>query len=69
MTAALEARVTLESDVDKVMQGSLPILDGALDIGHALALLKKHPAVLVSKAGKLQGILTKYDFVEEFTRR
>lgn len=64
MDAAVRDPDVLEVELDKVMEGSLPILDADLDVDHAIAQLKQHPAVLIKEDGDVVGIATKYDLVE-----
>jgi predicted transcriptional regulator len=48
----------------KVMTDPLPVVEEDTDIEEVHALLKKHPGVLISRKGKIVGIITRSDLLK-----
>ncbi len=53
-----------KTQVSKAMDDSMPIVSEKEVLGNISDLLKSNPAVLVSKKGKIIGIITKYDLLK-----
>lgn len=52
--------------VKEVMEDAPPIISEDADIGLVTSLLKHSPLVIVSKHGKMKGLITKADILEKF---
>lgn len=66
MTRALEQPTVLDRPVREVMEPSLPVVDaGSATDRLAPMLTRESPAALVEQAGKLIGIVSRYDVLRE----
>jgi cystathionine beta-synthase len=59
----------ISAPVSQVMQPSLPIIESTAPVSSAVSLLKDNPAVLVRRAGKIAGILSRYDLLAYLAKR
>jgi predicted transcriptional regulator len=57
-------RITLESPVGEVMDEPFPQLDQSAPLTVVTELLKYDPAVLLTRKGKITGIITKSDLLK-----
>ncbi|HEX4600733.1 MAG TPA: pyridoxal-phosphate dependent enzyme [Gemmatimonadales bacterium] len=66
MARALEEPTTLDTPVGDVMDPPFPVVDADLPVERLTALLSREtPAALVRRAGKIAGIVTRYDVLHQ----
>ena len=66
MAKALERPATLDQAVEEVMDAPFPVVDADLPVERLTALLSREtPAALVRRAGKIAGIVTRYDVLHQ----
>jgi cystathionine beta-synthase len=58
-------RDLLEAPVSKVMDKSFPTVDVDADINVVSRKLRSHPAVLIEEYGRITGIITRHDVLEQ----
>jgi predicted transcriptional regulator len=51
------------------MQPPFPIVESTAPVSSAVSLLKDHAAILVRRAGKIVGILSRYDLLAYLAKR
>ncbi|MGQ0536728.1 MAG: CBS domain-containing protein, partial [Methanobacteriota archaeon] len=59
---------TLDQPVATLMAPPFPTVDEAQPLGRASEILHRHPAVLVVRAGRPIGIVTRFDLVQQLSR-
>jgi cystathionine beta-synthase len=66
MARALEEPTTLDQPVQDVMDAPFPVVDADLPVERLTTLLSREtPAALVRRAGKIAGIVTRYDVLHQ----
>ena len=66
MTRALVQPALLDRPVREVMDGPFPAVDAAFPADRLLPMLtKESPATLVQKEGRLIGIISRYDLLQQ----
>ncbi len=66
MARALEHPALLDRPVREVMEPPLPVVDASMTTDRLAAILtRESPAVLVQKEGKLVGIVSRYDLLQQ----
>ncbi|HEX8906460.1 MAG TPA: pyridoxal-phosphate dependent enzyme [Longimicrobiaceae bacterium] len=67
MGKVLEDTGVLDRSVQHVMEAPLPVVDGHVELPSVTRLLSRNPAVLVRRAGRLEGIVTRFDVMRYVT--
>jgi cystathionine beta-synthase len=66
MTKALAQPTVLDRPVREVMEGAFPVVDAAFPTDRLAPMLtRENPATLVQKDGKLIGIVSRYDLLQQ----
>ena len=66
MTKALAQPAVLDRPVREVMEGAFPVVDAAFPTDRLAPMLtRENPATLVQKDGKLVGIVSRYDLLQQ----
>jgi cystathionine beta-synthase len=70
MTAVLQDTRLLEASVERVMAAPFPVVSYQDALDHVTRLLTRgNGAVLARRAGRIVGIVTRYDIVHFLTQR
>ncbi len=69
MSRVIEAPAVLDRPVEELMEAPFPVVDAEVELGALARLLtRQNSAVLVRRAGDIDGIITRYDMVRYLTR-
>jgi cystathionine beta-synthase len=68
MGAVLADPTLLDHTVDRVMDAPFPVVEAHADGEEVTRLLRQNHAVLVRRAGRIDGIVTRYDVVKALTQ-